>query len=115
MADPIIYDMPEMDARTGTCGVRGPGYDPCRKQAVIRVEIETREYELHEETHEFHPYAGELVMVDVCADHKDKMSADYLKGKQFYQDRADQRAEKAATVERLRAELEAAEAELSHL
>jgi hypothetical protein len=111
----IVFDMPEADARVGTCGLRDDDYNPCRKKGVIRVEVEVREYDMYEEAREFRPYTGETVMVAMCADHKAKMETAYIASKQYYQDLANKREEKAAEVERLRAQLETAEYELNHL
>lgn len=111
----IVYTMAETDARVGTCGLHDEKYNLCRKPGVIRVEVETREYDIYEETSEFHPYTGETVMVDVCAGHKARMEAAYVASKQHYQDRVNKRDEQAALVASLKQQLADAEDELHRM
>lgn len=112
----IELEMPETDAHVGTCGFPGDGFaQRCKNPGVIRVEVETREYDLYEEEREFHPYTGETVMVAVCKAHKEKMERDYAETKRFRQERADAREVKAAEVARLKTELESAEYELRNM
>lgn len=119
------YEMPRMDEHVGKCGIYMHGsYEGgvykrgrdryCNEPAVVRMAVVT----LDDDESRYHtgpyfvPHMGDEVMVDLCAEHEAEVRAELVAAKQMRADRERVAEDARSNVERLRAELEEAEAEL---
>lgn len=119
------FEMPRTDDNVGKCGIYMHGsykdgvYQRgrdryCNEPGVVRMvvdAVDSDESRYHTGPY-FVPYMGEEVMVVLCAKHDAEVRKELAAAKQMRADRQRLAEEAQVKVEKLRAELEEAEAEL---
>jgi hypothetical protein len=109
-------DMPDMDARFGTCGAMGADGKRCDSRTVVaRVAIPTLELDYNDPPSERPVYLGEEVMVEVCRKHHDSAISQVLVLRKEEADRQYARIEATERLRKAEAEVEAAQAALRRI